>query len=204
MGLFDVPCNGCQGRNLPNPVKLWRTRNLRWPHFKPALITCSHDPDCAGQPPGLRNPESRATTVTPRTDRTACNAHALCAWARRCLCGIDHALFSGHRSALKTRPAQGHTIPSPRQIGGPRGHTRAVATHWPTTGRRRGAGETPGEGRYRWVIDPIDGTRAFIMGSPMWGTLIGLLDGGKPVLGLMDQPFTRERFWARRTGAYLR
>jgi histidinol phosphatase-like enzyme (inositol monophosphatase family) len=52
-----------------------------------------------------------------------------------------------------------------------------------------------GSGRHRWVVDPIDGTRAFIMGSPLWGTLIGLLDGGKPLLGVMDQPFTRERFW---------
>ena len=53
-----------------------------------------------------------------------------------------------------------------------------------------------GEGRYRWLLDPIDGTRAFMMGSPLWGTLIGLLDGPEPVLGLMNQPFTGERFWS--------
>lgn len=50
--------------------------------------------------------------------------------------------------------------------------------------------------RYRWLIDPIDGTRAFIMGSPLWGTLIGLFDGPRPLLGLMNQPFTGERFWS--------
>lgn len=61
-----------------------------------------------------------------------------------------------------------------------------------------------GEGRYQWIVDPIDGTRAFIMGSPLWGTLIGLVDNGKPVLGLMDQPFTRERFWAHRGTARMR
>ncbi len=61
-----------------------------------------------------------------------------------------------------------------------------------------------GAGRYQWVLDPIDGTRAFIMGSPLWGTLIGLVDNGKPVLGLMDQPFTRERFWAYRGAARMR
>jgi len=54
----------------------------------------------------------------------------------------------------------------------------------------------PGAGSQQWVIDPIDGTRAFIMGSPLWGTLIGLIEGGVPILGLMDQPYTRERFWA--------
>ena len=52
----------------------------------------------------------------------------------------------------------------------------------------------PGTSGYRWVLDPIDGTRAFIAGQPMWGTLIGLEHEGKPVLGVLDQPFLRERF----------
>ena len=59
-------------------------------------------------------------------------------------------------------------------------------------------------GRFQWVVDPIDGTRAYIMGSPLWGTLIGLLDGGDPVLGLMDQPFTGERVWSAEKASYLR
>ena len=46
----------------------------------------------------------------------------------------------------------------------------------------------------QWVIDPIDGTRAFISGVPVWGTLIGLYENGVPVAGVMDQPFTRERY----------
>ena len=58
--------------------------------------------------------------------------------------------------------------------------------------------------RFRWVVDPIDGTRSFIMGYPMWGSLIGLLDGESPILGLMDQPYTRERFWSAGSGAYLK
>lgn len=61
-----------------------------------------------------------------------------------------------------------------------------------------------GGGRYRWLIDPIDGTRAFMTGSPLWGTLIGLLDGPKPVLGLMNQPFTSERFWSDGRASRLR
>ena len=65
-------------------------------------------------------------------------------------------------------------------------------------------GETAGDDAYCWVIDPIDGTRAFIMGSPLWGTLIGLLESGRPVLGLMNQPFTGERFWAGPDGAHYR
>lgn len=45
-----------------------------------------------------------------------------------------------------------------------------------------------------WVLDPIDGTRAFISGLPVWGTLIGLTRGGRPALGMMAQPFTGERY----------
>lgn len=58
------------------------------------------------------------------------------------------------------------------------------------------------DARFQWVIDPIDGTRAFITGSPMWGTLIGLLDGGAPILGLIDHPFTGERLWSAERGAF--
>ncbi len=49
---------------------------------------------------------------------------------------------------------------------------------------------------FSWVIDPIDGTKAFITGMPLWGTLIGLAHAGQAVLGLMDQPFTGERVWS--------
>ncbi|MFC0284245.1 histidinol-phosphatase [Camelimonas abortus] len=48
---------------------------------------------------------------------------------------------------------------------------------------------------YVWVLDPIDGTAAFISGLPLWGTLIGLKRNGRPVFGMMSQPFTGERFW---------
>ncbi|MDD3182669.1 MAG: histidinol-phosphatase [Alphaproteobacteria bacterium] len=45
-----------------------------------------------------------------------------------------------------------------------------------------------------WVIDPIDGTRAFVSGKPMFGTLISLLQDGVPILGVIDQPILRERW----------
>lgn len=65
-------------------------------------------------------------------------------------------------------------------------------------------GTRAGAGRFQWVLDPIDGTRAYIMGSPLWGTLIGLLDNGEPYLGIMDQPFTGERFWSANGASYMR
>ncbi|MEM1343109.1 MAG: histidinol-phosphatase [Pseudomonadota bacterium] len=45
-----------------------------------------------------------------------------------------------------------------------------------------------------WVLDPIDGTRAFIAGLPLWGVLIGLDDGSRGRLGVIDQPYIGERF----------
>lgn len=53
-----------------------------------------------------------------------------------------------------------------------------------------------------WVLDPIDGTRAFITGLPLWGTLIALNDGERPVLGVMNQPFTGERYTGGPAGAW--
>lgn len=53
-----------------------------------------------------------------------------------------------------------------------------------------------------WVLDPIDGTKAFICGLPMWGTLIGLKRNGVPCYGMMHQPFTRERFYGEGGGAF--
>ena len=50
------------------------------------------------------------------------------------------------------------------------------------------------DARWRWVLDPVDGTRAFITGRPSFGILVALLDDGVPVLGLIDQPVTGERW----------
>ncbi|SEG81078.1 histidinol-phosphatase [Marinobacterium lutimaris] len=56
-----------------------------------------------------------------------------------------------------------------------------------------------------WVVDPIDGTRSFITGSPLWGCLIGLMQHNRPVLGLVEVPATGERWYARRgDGAHFR
>lgn len=60
------------------------------------------------------------------------------------------------------------------------------------------------DSEYVWVIDPIDGTRAYITGLPVWGTLIGLYQNGRAVMGMMDQPFTGERFVADRENSYLK
>lgn len=50
------------------------------------------------------------------------------------------------------------------------------------------------DAEYVWVLDPIDGTKSFISGMPLFGTLIALMKHGKPVLGVIDQPVLRERW----------
>lgn len=64
-------------------------------------------------------------------------------------------------------------------------------------------GAEPGTSGRNWVIDPIDGTRAFITGQPLWGTLIALTEGDQPVLGVIDQPVLGERFTGTCDEAYL-
>jgi inositol-phosphate phosphatase / L-galactose 1-phosphate phosphatase / histidinol-phosphatase len=64
-------------------------------------------------------------------------------------------------------------------------------------------GADAGSGGHTWVIDPIDGTKSFISGMPTFGTLIALLDGATPVLGIIDHPALRER-WAGIAGAPTR
>ncbi|SEU04747.1 histidinol-phosphatase [Paracoccus homiensis] len=55
-------------------------------------------------------------------------------------------------------------------------------------------GATEGRSGLTWILDPIDGTRAFICGAASWGVLIGLSDGTGIRYGLIDQPYTKERF----------
>jgi inositol-phosphate phosphatase/L-galactose 1-phosphate phosphatase/histidinol-phosphatase len=60
-------------------------------------------------------------------------------------------------------------------------------------GEEHGAVRTDAD--YVWVLDPIDGTKAFITGLPIFGTLIGLLHKGRPVMGIIDQPIQKERWF---------
>ncbi|TCT13279.1 myo-inositol-1(or 4)-monophosphatase [Tepidamorphus gemmatus] len=66
-------------------------------------------------------------------------------------------------------------------------------------------GALPGNGTWQWVVDPVDGTRSFVSGIPLWTTIIGLRRHGTPVFGLVDQPYVGDRFWgAVGAGARMR
>lgn len=57
--------------------------------------------------------------------------------------------------------------------------------------------------QWTWVIDPIDGTRAYICGIPTWGTLVALNNNGNPLYGMLDQPYLKERYIGTPDGATL-
>jgi histidinol-phosphatase len=63
---------------------------------------------------------------------------------------------------------------------------------------------TEGAGARRWVIDPIDGTKNYVRNVPVWATLIALLDGTDPVVGVVSAPALGRRWWAARgAGAWV-
>ncbi len=64
-------------------------------------------------------------------------------------------------------------------------------------------GQSHGSTGLTWVLDPIDGTRGFLAGAPVFGVLIAVHDGDRPVLGMIDQPYIGERFAGWSAGATL-
>jgi myo-inositol-1(or 4)-monophosphatase len=64
-------------------------------------------------------------------------------------------------------------------------------------------GTKQGASGYKWILDPIDGTRAFVVGMPTWATLIGLYYDEKPLLGVMNQPFVGDMFVGVPAGSTL-
>ncbi|MEO1544489.1 MAG: histidinol-phosphatase [Pseudomonadota bacterium] len=91
--------------------------------------------------------------------------------------GYDPVTQADREAEQRIRTAIERDFPSDGFIGEETGSVRLKAEH-------------------RWIVDPIDGTRAFVTGSPLWGTLIARLKADQPKLGFMDQPFTQERFWS--------
>ncbi len=57
-------------------------------------------------------------------------------------------------------------------------------------------GEKDGAGEYTWIIDPIDGTKSFIHGIPLYTVLVALMHKGKPIIGVIHNPFLEETVWA--------
>jgi myo-inositol-1(or 4)-monophosphatase len=81
---------------------------------------------------------------------------------------------------------------------------RAVLERYPDHGIvAEEEGPRPTTSAYTWFIDPIDGTRSFMLGSPLWGTLIGVTHYEMPLFGLLCQPVLEEIFFGAPSGSWL-
>jgi len=117
----------------------------------------------------------------------------------------DHGLED--KGAGKNLPRDTHAAFDPvteADRGAEAAIRRLIAAHYPDHGV---IGEEYGEDRpdaeFVWVLDPVDGTRAFIAGLPLWTTLIGLRYQGRPVLGSIGQPYLDEVFIGHAGGSRL-
>ena len=87
---------------------------------------------------------------------------------------------------------------------GERAMRHLIEKHHPTHGIiGEEYGTKTGTSGLTWILDPVDGTRAFVIGLPTWATLIGLYADGKPLLGVMCQPFIGDTFYGHAGGAWL-
>ncbi len=80
---------------------------------------------------------------------------------------------------------------------------RLISTRWPShgiMGEEHGTRSTKPKARYQWVIDPIDGTKSFIAGVPIYATLLALMDGETAVLGIIHLPALNDTIYATQGG----
>lgn len=123
--------------------------------------------------------------------------------ARRLDAAIDLAALAGlrvlaaARSGLRTDTKPDGSPVTNADLDAERFLAREVASRFPHDGfLGEEFGETHGTSGFRWIVDPIDGTRSFISGVPLYATLIGVEHAGRVVAGVIEMPAIRQRVWA--------
>ena len=87
---------------------------------------------------------------------------------------------------------------------GERALRQLIEKHYPAHGIiGEEYGTKAGTSGFNWILDPVDGTRSFVIGLPSWATLIALYFEDKPLLGVMCQPFVGDTFYGNSEGAWL-
>ncbi len=106
--------------------------------------------------------------------------------------------------AVENKLGQGWDPVTEGDKSGERAIRALIEQHYPSHGIvGEEYGTKQGSSAYTWILDPVDGTRAFVIGMPTWTTLIGLYRDGKPYLGLMHQPHVGELFYGTPEGAFF-
>lgn len=122
----------------------------------------------------------------------------LAAFAEELAIAAGEAILPYFRTAIAVENkegVQGYDPVTEADKAGERVMRAMIEDRWPghgIVGEEYGIKDTQ-DGPY-WVLDPVDGTRAFVAGLPCWGTLVALNDGARPVIGVMVQPYIGERF----------
>ncbi|HLZ73473.1 histidinol-phosphatase [Phenylobacterium sp.] len=143
------------------------------------------------------NPETVSSQVTAELD-------AFLVELNRAAAGAILPLFRSDHGLIDKGGAKGFDPVTEADKGAERAIRALISQRYPSHGV---IGEEYGEDRpdaeWVWVLDPVDGTRAFIAGLPVWTTLIGLRHNGTPVLGSIGQPFLDEIYIGHAGGSRL-
>lgn len=111
--------------------------------------------------------------------------------------------FFRQNTAVETKPHHSWDPVTEGDKAGERAIRDMIEEHFPEHGiNGEEYGKKEARSPFTWVLDPVDGTRAFVCGMPTWTTLIGLTYEGKPALGIMNQPFVGELFLGTPSGAW--
>lgn len=111
--------------------------------------------------------------------------------------------FFRQNTSIEVKPHHSWDPVTEGDKAGERAIRQLIETHFPDHGiNGEEYGRKEARSPFTWVLDPIDGTRAFVCGMPTWTTLIGLTYEGKPRLGIMNQPFVGELFLGNPQGAW--
>lgn len=133
------------------------------------------------------------------------NWEELAVFARTLADAAGQAILPHFRNPTRVdnKAASGFDPVTAADRGGETAMRQLIEAHFPDHGIiGEEHGVKPSKSGFNWVLDPVDGTRSFIIGVPLWTTLIGLTFEGKPVLGLMNQPFVGERFIGGPAGSF--
>lgn len=111
--------------------------------------------------------------------------------------GITMARFRAADLVVETKPDLTPVSEADQAVErAVRAHLHEAASHHAVLGEEYGADEGGEDAEFRWIVDPIDGTKNYVRGVPVWATLLGLEYRGQLVVGVVSAPAMGERWWA--------